>query len=137
MPSFRLISTSVRRKNNKEAWFTAYNRQSRAILSTKQRAFAGTLCEKFLALELYMSNQKLSEARKLCAKLQSSLLDLSVDYTMVAKNSTHNKPCATALDLWNELNRGHNGLVPEKTDWVPVTKKRLNSAMKRLNIAQG
>ena len=37
--------------------------------------------------------------------------------------------------LWRELNHRNSGLVPEKTDWVPVTKKRLNSAMKRLNIA--
>lgn len=36
--------------------------------------------------------------------------------------------------LWKELHKCNSGLVPLKTDWVPVTKRRLNSAMKRLNI---
>ena len=38
-----------------------------------------------------MSNEKLSRARKLCAELQSLLLDLAVDYTIEAKNSSPNK----------------------------------------------
>ena len=53
----------------------------------------------------------------------------------VAAKRSHNKPCAPAL--WRELNRSCPMKVPLKTDWVPVTEKRLNSAMKRLNFAQG
>ena len=50
-------------------------------------------------------------------------------------DTSHNKPCASAL--WRELNRGCPKKVPLKTDWVPVTEKRLHSALKRLNVAQG
>ena len=39
-----------------------------------------------------------------------------------------NSDYATAL--WNELKRRCPVLVPEKTDWVPVTRKRLNSAVR-------
>jgi len=51
----------------------------------------------------------------------------------------HNKPCAAAL--WRELRRSFRNekdlLVPCKTTWFPVTKKRLHSAINRLNVAQG
>jgi len=50
---------------------------------------------------------------------------------VVAHSTSHNSDYVTAL--WKELNKGNSGLVPLKTDWVPVTRKRLNSAVKRLN----
>lgn len=34
--------------------------------------------------------------------------------------------------LWKELRRGCYGKVPLKTDWVPVTAQRLNSAWKKV-----
>jgi hypothetical protein len=34
--------------------------------------------------------------------------------------------------LWKTLNHNNNGIVPEKTDWVPVTKKRLTTALKKI-----
>ena len=38
-----------------------------------------------------MSKGKLCEARELCARLQSVLLDLAVDYTVEVKKPSHNK----------------------------------------------
>ena len=41
---------------------------------------------------------------------------------------SHNSDYAAAL--WNELNKRCPAGVPEKTDWIPVTRKRLNSAVR-------
>jgi hypothetical protein len=40
-----------------------------------------------------------------------------------------------AMALWNELSRKCPVKVPEKTDWVSVTQKRLNSALKAITKA--
>ena len=51
---------------------------------------------------------------------------------VVARSTSSNSDYVTAL--WKELRKRNSGLVPEKSDWIPITKKRLNSAIKRLNI---
>jgi hypothetical protein len=35
-----------------------------------------------------------------------------------------------ATALWNELSKRCPAKVPEKTDWLPVTRKRLNAAVR-------
>ena len=50
---------------------------------------------------------------------------------VVAHSTSHNTDYVTAL--WKELNKRQGWGVPEKSNWIPITKRRLNSAIKRLN----
>jgi hypothetical protein len=43
-------------------------------------------------------------------------------------SQTTNKQISTAM--WKRLNAKQHFIIPEKTEWVPVTRQRLNSAVK-------